>query len=159
MGLDRNGFDCIRDNYIFHKKREEKMMFKNESFRKYFNFRGYVLMKGMLNKKILALMFLLMFLPLVGCHSSPAPPNEAPIITSAPITTATVGEAYVYDVEATDPDGNVLTYSLTVKPSRMTINFSTGKVIWFPETTGSYDVTVKVSDGKLSDTQSFTITV
>ncbi len=141
------------------KKREEKMMFKNESFRKYFNFRRLVLMKGILNKKTLTLIFLLLFLPLlVGCHSSPVPPNEAPIITSVPITTATVGEAYVYNVEATDPDGNVLTYSLTVKPSRMTINFSTGKVIWFPKSTGSYDVAVKVSDGKLSDTQSFTIT-
>ncbi|MBA7581851.1 hypothetical protein ES708_23762 [subsurface metagenome] len=116
-------------------------------------------MKGMLKKKTLTLVFLLVFLPLVGCHPSPAPANEAPIITSVPITTATVGEAYVHDVEATDPDGNVLTYSLTVKPSRMTINFSTGKVIWFPKSTGSYDVTVQVSDGKLSDTQSFTITV
>jgi len=113
----------------------------------------------MLNKRILVLIFLLVFLTLVGCHPSPAPPNEAPIITSAPIITATVGEAYVYDVEATDPDGNVLTYSLTVKPGRMTINSSTGKIVWFPGTTGSYDVTVKVSDGKLSDTQSFTIIV
>ena len=113
----------------------------------------------MLNKRILVLMFLLVFIPLVGCHPSPAPPNEAPIITSVPITTATVGEAYIYDAEATDPDGDVLTYSLTVKPGRMTLNSSTGKIIWFPESTGSYDVTVKISDGKKSDTQSFTITV
>lgn len=112
------------------------------------------------NTRILTLMFLMSFLTLlVGCHPSPAPPNEAPIIASVPITTATVGEAYVYDVEATDPNGDVLTYSLTVKPSRMTINSSAGKIIWFPGTTGSYDVTVKVSDGKLSDTQSFTITI
>ena len=116
-------------------------------------------MRGMLKKKTLTLVFLLVFLPLVGCHPSPAPPNEAPIITSVPITTATVGEAYIYDVEATDPDGDVLTYSLTVKPGRMTINSSTGKIVWFPESTGSYDVTVKVSDRKLSDTQSFTIIV
>lgn len=41
----------------------------------------------------------------------------------------------------------------------MTINFLTGLITWTPTTSGNYNVTVEVSDGDLSDTQSFIITV
>jgi hypothetical protein len=66
---------------------------------------------------------------------------------------------YTYNVNATDPDGDTLTYALTTKPAGMTINSTTGLINWTPTSTGYYDVTVEVSDGELSDTQSFTITV
>ena len=113
-------------------------------------------------------MFLLLFLPLVGCLPGITPPitpvieDQAPVITSVHIpTTATVGVAYTYDVEATDPDGDTLTYSLDVKPSGMTIDSATGVIKWIPYSNqvGVNPVTVKVSDGTLSDTQSFTILV
>ena len=39
--------------------------------------------------------------------------NDAPTITSTPVTAATEDAAYSYDVNATDPDGDTLTYSLT----------------------------------------------
>jgi hypothetical protein len=88
------------------------------------------------------------------------PTNQAPNITSNPITSATVDQAYTYNVDATDPDGDTLTYSLTTtKPTGMTINSTTGLINWTPNSTGDYNVTVKVSDGDLIDTQSFTITV
>ena len=87
------------------------------------------------------------------------PSNHAPIITSTPTTSATVDQAYAYNVDATDPDGDTLIYSLTTKPTGMTINSSTGLINWTPTSTGNYDVTVRVSDGELFDTQSFTITV
>ena len=87
------------------------------------------------------------------------PVNQAPNITSTPITTATVGAAYSYNVNATDPDGDTLTYSLTTKPPDMTINSTTGLINWTPTATGDYNVTVRVSDGSLFDTQSFTVTV
>ncbi len=93
----------------------------------------------------------------VGCL--PTPPNQTPIITSDPITTAIVGVVYTYDVEATDPDEDVLTYSLTVMPSHMAISSATGLIIWTPPAKGDYDVTVKVSDGDLDITQPFIITV
>jgi len=109
----------------------------------------------MLNKRILVLIFLLVFLPLVGCF----PSNQAPIITSSPITAVTVGETYVYDVEATDPNGDTLTYSLTFKPMGMTINPATGLIKWTPTAKGNYAVIVKVSDGALDIIQSFTIVV
>jgi len=85
--------------------------------------------------------------------------NHPPVITSTAVTSATKGEPYSYNVDATDSDGDTLTYSLTTKPSGMSINSSTGLIAWTPTTSGDYNVTVKVSDGELSATQSFTITV
>jgi len=85
--------------------------------------------------------------------------NHPPQIVSTPVTSATKGQPYSYDVNATDSDGDIPVYSLTTKPSGMTINSSTGLIAWTPTATGSFGVTVKVSDGELFDTQSFTITV
>ena len=86
--------------------------------------------------------------------------NYPPIITSTPVTSATVGQAYIYDVNATDADGDTRTYSLAAtKPSGMIINSSTGLITWTPATIGDYNVTVEVSDGIITVTQSFTITV
>ncbi len=89
--------------------------------------------------------------------------NDAPVITSAPVTTATVGALYTYDVNAADPDiGDTLTYSLTTKPTGMTIDASTGLIQWKPAKVGDNKVVVKVADSYSPpelDTQSFTITV
>jgi len=85
--------------------------------------------------------------------------NHVPVITSDPVTSATKDEPYSYDVNATDSDGDTLVYSLTTKPSGMSINSSTGLITWTPTTSGDYNVTVKVSDGELFNTQSFTVTV
>jgi hypothetical protein len=80
--------------------------------------------------------------------------NHAPVITSIPVTSATKGQPYSYNVAATDSDGDILTYSLTTKPTGMSINIS-----WTPTSTGDYNVSVKASDGELFDTQSFIVTV
>ncbi|MBI5721711.1 MAG: putative Ig domain-containing protein, partial [Burkholderiales bacterium] len=88
--------------------------------------------------------------------------NAAPQITSTPVTTGTVGAAYSYDVNAIDPNGDVLTYSLTQAPSGMTINASTGLIAWTPTSAqaGSQAVTARVADpGGLAATQVFSITV
>lgn len=83
----------------------------------------------MLNKRILVSIFLVITLTLLaGCFPTPTPPNETPIITSFPITTATVGMLYTYNVNAIDPDDDVLTYSLITKPSGMIINSVTGVI-------------------------------
>jgi len=118
----------------------------------------------MLSKRILVLMFLVVFLPLVGCIPSPAPPiteNQAPVIISTPVITAKIGAEYTYNVKATDLDNDSLTYSLIVKPKGMTINSTTGAISWKPicGQAGDNPVIVEVSDGALSDTQSFTIKV
>lgn len=89
--------------------------------------------------------------------------NHPPTITSAPVAAATVGQAYSYDVEATDPDtGDVLTYSLPVAPTGMQINSTTGLIQWTPTAAqvGSQNVTVRVADQSgLFAEQSFTVTV
>jgi hypothetical protein len=87
--------------------------------------------------------------------------NGAPVITSTPITAAADGAQYTYNVDATDPDGNALTFSLITKPSDMSIDPSSGVISWTPTTSqlGSNNVTVKVSDGSLETSQSFEINV
>ena len=89
--------------------------------------------------------------------------NDAPRFTSAPVTTATVGALYTYDVDSADPDaGDTLTYSLTAKPADMTINSTTGLIQWKPTKVGDNKVAVKVADSNSTpalDSQSFTIKV
>ena len=103
-------------------------------------------------------MIVLLVVPLlVGCFLLP-PKNQDPIITSAPVIDAIVGQVYTYNVEATDPDGDPLTYALPVAPDGMEISVE-GIISWTPVVTGSYEVTVEVSDGKTSIAQTFTIEV
>jgi hypothetical protein len=88
--------------------------------------------------------------------------NAAPSITSAPVTTATVGAPYAYRVTATDPNGDVLTYALSQAPAGMTINATSGQIAWTPASTqtGTQAVTARVTDpGGLAAVQSFTVSV
>lgn len=115
-------------------------------------------------KKILTVIsFLLVASLLMGAGCWIVPINRPPEITSTPVKTATVGEAYTYDVDATDPDtGDVLTYSLISEPTGMVINGDSGLITWTPTAAnvGNVGVTVEVTDdGGLSDIQGFIITV
>jgi len=91
--------------------------------------------------------------------------NDPPMITSTPVTTASQGALYEYDVTATDADipyGDFLTFSLTTAPSGMTIDSATGVISWTPgyDQIGSNLVVVKVTDSfGSSSTQSFTVDV
>jgi fibronectin type 3 domain-containing protein len=109
-------------------------------------------------KKFCLVILPIFLLLLAGC-SSTIPTNNAPIINSSPITSWLIDVLYTYNVEATDADGDNLTYSLTSSPIGMTIDSSTGVISWTASTAGDYNVTLKVSDGESFDTQSFTITV
>ena len=110
------------------------------------------------NKKLLLTLstFLIVFL-FTGCFLF----NTPPVIESDPVTTAKEGVAYTYEVEATDPNGDILTYALTVHPAGMTINSTTGVISWTPTEAqiGAIEVVVEVSDGRISATQPFTIGV
>jgi hypothetical protein len=110
------------------------------------------------NKKLLLSLsvFFVAFL-FTGCYLF----NSAPVIESTPITTATEGALYTYGVEATDPEGDELAFTLLIHPTGMTINSSTGEINWTPteEQIGENKVKVEVSDLYRSTTQSFTITV
>ncbi|GAH50094.1 unnamed protein product, partial [marine sediment metagenome] len=81
-----------------------------------------------------------------------------PTITSSPVTEATVGQLYTYDVDA---NGYPLpTYMLTTYPDEMAIDYNTGLIEWTPDAAGDVNVTVEASNGEEpNDTQSFTISV
>ena len=87
--------------------------------------------------------------------------NSAPLIISEPITTATEDQLYLYQVEASDPNGDTLTYSFTIKPEGMNINGESGLISWTPTNNqaGIHQIIVEISDGKQSVTQSFEIEV
>ena len=85
--------------------------------------------------------------------------NGAPTITSSAVTNGALNEQYRYDVDATDPDGDTLTFSLTTSPSGMSISSSSGLITFTPTSLGNFSVSVKVSDGNLTDTQSYNLTV
>jgi len=89
------------------------------------------------------------------------PDNQAPIITSDPREIAVEGLGYMYDVEAIDPDGDSLTFSLLIGPAGMTIKGDTGLVEWVPKKSdiGQHNVVVSVSDGFLEDSQSYILVV
>lgn len=75
-------------------------------------------------------------------------PNHPPVITSTPVTSATLGRVYSYDVEAEDPDhGDVLTYYFVRRPdASMTIDSTSGLIQWTPQEVGNYDVVLGVRD-------------
>ena len=73
---------------------------------------------------------------------------------------ATVGAAYEYQVTATDPQDETLTYAIQAGPSGMTIDPNSGLLRWTPAQVGQAPVTVAATDtdGAVA-TQSYTLTV
>ena len=88
--------------------------------------------------------------------------NQAPEFTTD-LTDLTLAEGanVSLDANATDPDGNALTYGATALPTGVTIDPGTGVIsgLLGSTTAGIYDVTVTVSDGFLTDTDTFRLTV
>lgn len=91
--------------------------------------------------------------------------NDAPVITSGAITSATEGMQYTYDVEAADDDlihGDSLTFSLDTFPAGMTIDPGMGLINWTPtnaQAASDHIVMVNVTDGETYHTQQFIISV
>ena len=86
--------------------------------------------------------------------------NQPPEIVSLP-STATIDGLYVYNVEATDPDDDPLTYSLDQAPPGMRIDAGTGRMEWPVPLgmEGNFAVRLIVSDGTAKIFQSFTISL
>ncbi|OMH35344.1 putative Ig domain-containing protein [Motiliproteus sp. MSK22-1] len=86
--------------------------------------------------------------------------NVPPVLSGSPLASATVDQLYSYAIQASDPDGDTLTYALLAQPNGMTIN--TGGVInWTPTATqlGTHSVTLRISDGLAYVDISYSITV
>lgn len=85
--------------------------------------------------------------------------NINPDITSTAVTSAFVGSTYTYDVNAAGKQ-STMAYSLSVKPTGMTINSTTGVISWTPSAAGNFNVRVKADNGiEPADSQSFIINV
>ncbi|SVE47091.1 uncharacterized protein METZ01_LOCUS499945, partial [marine metagenome] len=88
--------------------------------------------------------------------------NESPVITSAASFTSNQTDNYVMSgsVTATDPEGSTLTYTLSGSDAAsLSINSSGELSFTGTPTKSTYTVTVSVSDGVNTVTQSLTIAV
>lgn len=97
-----------------------------------------------------------------GDNCAALPLNNPPLIYSQPPLEAVADDAYRYDVDGHDPDGDALLYSLVEPPQGMRIEAHNGIISWIPrgEQQGVHEIEVRVSDsGGLLGTQSFKLVV
>jgi hypothetical protein len=76
--------------------------------------------------------------------------NAVPVIAGTPKTTVTVGNAYYFNADATDANGNRLRFSIQNKPVWATFEFKTGVLRGTPtsKNVGKYaNIKISVSDG------------
>ncbi|MEM7331842.1 MAG: putative Ig domain-containing protein [Chloroflexota bacterium] len=87
--------------------------------------------------------------------------NQPPILTNTADQNSNEGDTISLTISATDADGDTLTYSATGLPTELSINSTTGEIAgtlgFFSE--GSYTVNVTVTDGTITDSDSFTWTI
>lgn len=79
--------------------------------------------------------------------------NAPPTIQGQPGTSVLAGQAYSFQANANDPNGDALTFSAANLPSWASLNASTGRLSGTPTATdvGTYAaITISVSDGKAS---------
>ena len=90
--------------------------------------------------------------------------DRAPTLAVISDMTVTEGSSADQTISASDPDGDSITFTKTTGPAFMTIvpaSATTATIHLAPGggTAGSYSASVTASDGSMSDTKSFTITV
>ncbi len=75
--------------------------------------------------------------------------NSMPAIVSRPPSTPLAGQ-YAYLVQATDPDGDSIAYTLEAGPPGMSIDPKTGQISWVPspEAQGAYTVRIVAKDSQ-----------
>jgi hypothetical protein len=100
-----------------------------------------------------------LFTPLAAVDTRGGKANLPPQILSVPQTAAVQGVPFEYAVSAFDPDGDPLTYSLSLRPAGMLINSQTGLINWLPAASGRCLVSLTVSDGHSADFQWFEVEV
>ncbi len=84
--------------------------------------------------------------------------NRPPQIISSPPPQVGVGQTYVYNVRALDPDGDKLTYELLRGPAGMAIDAATGRLSWTPTADAIIGTAVVIQvrdDAGAADVQAF----
>ena len=85
--------------------------------------------------------------------------NGAPTIEPVGNRTITLGTNLSIQLDASDPDMDLLTFSLVSGPDGLAVNSTSGLVTWHPTSIGNYSATVRVSDGFLGANLTFNISV
>ncbi|HEX5421511.1 MAG TPA: FG-GAP-like repeat-containing protein [Gammaproteobacteria bacterium] len=90
--------------------------------------------------------------------------SDAPVFTSSPVTDGTVGAAYEYDVTASDPNGDTLSFTAPTLPAWLTFTDNTdgtATLTGTPEEDNAGDNAVELdaSDGTHTTPQSFVVHV
>ena len=85
--------------------------------------------------------------------------NRAPVFSAINNKSVWSDDPLTFTIDATDPDGDAVTYSANIVPSGAT--FITETFDWTPSPAqiGSYNVTFYASDGQLQDSEAISITV
>ena len=81
------------------------------------------------------------------------PANSAPVISGNPMTAVLVGDTYAFAPNASDADGDTLTFSITNRPTWATFSSATGELSGQPTLgdVGVYsNIRISVSDGTAS---------
>ena len=96
--------------------------------------------------------------PVVGTRSTEVSgtSNGTPVLLNPGTQSSLVGNAVSLQLVGSDPAGQPVSYGVTTLPPGLTIATSTGRISGTPTTAGSYLVTAVVSDGILSDSETFT---
>jgi hypothetical protein len=80
-----------------------------------------------------------------------ARPNLPPRFGEPPRVVVHRGVPVDLALAATDPDGDTLTYSLSVHPAGMVIDPSSGAIFWLPSAAGRFAISATASDGRSAD--------
>jgi hypothetical protein len=83
--------------------------------------------------------------------------NHAPIFNPIGNKTAVAGQSLTITLGASDTDGDTLTYTTGALPAGS--SFLNNSFYWTSPVAGTYPLTFSVSDGKLSDSETITLTV
>lgn len=86
----------------------------------------------------------------IGAYTVGEVSNWPPVIDSEAVTQVEQGEAYLYEVAASDEDGDPLEFALSEAPSGMDIDPASGEITWEPseDQVGDHQVVLEVTDGR-----------
>lgn len=86
----------------------------------------------------------------IGAYTVGEVSNWPPVIDSEAVTQVEQGEAYLYEVAASDEDGDTLEFALSEAPSGMDIDPASGEITWEPseDQVGDHQVVIEVTDGR-----------
>lgn len=86
--------------------------------------------------------------------------DQPPRFVSAPVLRAAAGDAYRYVIQTSDPQGYPVTLRLvSPQPAPAGLNLANGVLAWTAPVAGTYSIVIEANNGKLTATQSYTLTV